>query len=138
MRLKVIRRGQHACTNELLLEDVHKVKKILRMAVADVIQRIRRHGETVLPLLAFGRSLHHANDPLHDVIHIGEVAFAVAVVEDPDLFALHELIRKTEIRHIRAPCGAIHREEAQSRRGNVIEFGIGVRQKLVALLGGGI
>lgn len=138
MRLEVIRRGQHASTNELLLEDVHKVKKILRMAVADVVQRIRRHGETVLPLLAFGCSLHHTDHPLHDIVHIREVAFAVAVVEDPDLFTLDELVCKTEIRHIRATCGAIHREEAQTRRGYVIEFGIGVRQKLVALLGGGV
>ena len=66
-------------------------------------------------------------NPLHalyDIIDIGKVAFAVSVVENLNLFALHQLIRKPKVGHIRATSRAINRKEAQTGRGNIIQLAV--------------
>ena len=128
--------GEDTGANQFFLEDGHEIEEVLGLAATDVINGIRWDGETVVALLAFRGTLHHADDALDNVVDIGQVASAVAVVVDLDGLALQELIGKAEVGHVGTTCGAIDREEAQARGGDVIELRIAVGEKLVALLGG--
>lgn len=60
---------------------------------------------------------------------------AVAKVENPDGFALVQLVGETEISHVRASGRAVHREEAKAGGRDVVRLGIGMRHQLVGLLG---
>lgn len=82
--------------------------------------------------------LHDANDAFYDVIDVGEVAFAVAVVEDLDGLAFTELVGEAEVGHIGTTCGAIDGEEAEAGGGYVVELAVGVCHQFVALFCGGI
>ena len=75
------------------------------------------------------------DNAFHDVIHISKVPLAVAVVEDFDSFAVHQLIGKAKICHIRTTSRAIDREEPQTSRGDIVEFGVSMCHQLVGLLG---
>ena len=57
-------------------------------------------------------------------------------VEDLDGLALSQLIGESEVGHVGTTGRPVDREEAQTRRGNVIELGIGMGQQLVRLLRG--
>ena len=86
----------------------------------------------------FRSTLHHAHDALNDIIHIGEVAATIAIVENLDGVTLQQLIGKAKVGHVRAAGRAIDREEAQTCGGDIVEFGIAMGKELVALLGSGI
>ena len=45
MLLKAIIPGQNTGRKQLLLQDIHEIKQILGIAVADIINRIRRQGQ---------------------------------------------------------------------------------------------
>ena len=64
--------------------------------------------------------LHHPYDSLNNVIHVGEITLAVAVVEDLYRFAFYQLIGKAKVCHIRATCRAIDGEEAEAGAGDVV------------------
>ena len=129
---------QDTGSDELLLQDVHEVQQVLGLPATDVIHGIGRHGQAVLPYLTLGRSLHHTDNALHNVVHIGEVAATVAVVKDLDSLALQELVGEAEVRHVGAPSGAVYGEETQTGRRNVVELGVAMRKEFVALLRGRI
>ena len=74
--------GEDAGTDELFLEDGDEVEEVLGLAATDVIHGIGWDGEAVVAFLALGGALHHAYDAFYDVIDIGKVATAVAVVVD--------------------------------------------------------
>ena len=82
--------------------------------------------------------LHDADDSFDDVVNIGEVAFALAVVEYLDGLAGFELVGEAEVGHVGAAGGAIDGKEAQACAGDVVEFAVGVGHELVALFGGGV
>jgi len=82
--------------------------------------------------------LHDAHHSFHDVVDIGEVTLAVAIVEYLDGLAFHQFVGETEVSHIGTTSGAIDGEEAQAGRGDVVELAIGMGHQLVALLRGGI
>ena len=138
MRLEIVILGQDAGPDELFLQDIHEVQKVLGLAAADVVDGIRRDRQAILTLLASRRSGHHSHDSLHDVVHVGEVPAAVAVVVDLDRLAGEQLVREAEICHIRPPGGAIHREKPEARRGNIIQLAVAVGHQLIALLGSGV
>ena len=138
MRLKVIIPRQHAGTDELLLQDVHKVQQVLGLAASDVIHGIGRHGQAVVAPLALGGALHHADDAFHDVIDIGEVAAAVAVVVDLYGLSTEQAVGEAKVGHVGPSGGSIDGEEAQAGGGYVVELAVAVGHELVALLGGGI
>ena len=138
MRLKVIVLRQDAGKDELLLQDVHKVQQVLGLAATYVIHGIGRHGQAVVARLALGGALHHADDAFHDVIDIGEVAAAVAVVIDLYGLATEQAVGKAKVGHVGPSGGAIDGEEAQAGGGYVVELAVAVGHELVALLGGGI
>ena len=136
--LKIVVLRQDACTQELLLEDVHEVQEVLGLTATDVVDLVGRDGQAVFAGL-FGRCLgHHSCYSLNYVIDVREVPAAVAVVVNLDVLALEQLVGETKISHIRAAGGTIHGEEAQAGAGDVVQFAVAVRHELVALLGGGI
>ena len=55
--------------------------------------------------------LHYSYDSLYDVIYIGEVSLAVAVIEYLDGLAFHQFVGKSKISHVGTTCGTIDSEE---------------------------
>ena len=82
--------------------------------------------------------VERGHDAADDVVHVGEVALVVAVVEDVDRLAGQDVAGEQEQRHVRPAPGAIDGEEAQARDRQPIEIGVGVRHHLVGLLGRGV
>lgn len=138
MGIEVIILGEHAGTDQLFLKDGHEVKEVFGGVVADVIYLVRGNGQSVLTVLLLRGVLHDAHHSLHDVVDIGEIALAVAIVENLDGFAFHQFVGEAEVSHIGTAGGAIDGEEAQAGRGDVVELRIGMGHKLVALLRGGV
>ena len=136
--LKVIILGEHPGMHQLFLKDGHEVKEIFGGVVADVIYLVRGDGQSVLAVLLLGGVLHDAHHSLHDVVDIGEIALAVAIVEYLDGLAFHQLVGETKVSHVGTTCRAIDGEEAEAGRGDVVELAIGMGHQLVALLRGGV
>ena len=59
--------------------------------------------------------LHDTHYPLYNIVNVGKVALAVAVVEDLNRFAFYKFVGKAEVSHIRTTSWAIDGEEAQAR-----------------------
>lgn len=135
---KVVVLGQHAGTDQLFLQDGHEVEEIFGGVVADVIYLVRGDGQSVFAVLLLGGVLHDAHYAFHDVIDVSEVALAVAIVENLDGIAFHQLVGEAKICHIGTASGAIDGEEAQAGRGDVVELRVGMGHQLVALLRGGV
>ena len=89
VELEIVVFGEHACTDELFLKDGDEVEQVLGTVVADVIYFIRRDGKTIFSVFLFRSVLHNSDDSFDDVINVGEVTLAVAIVEDFDGVALH-------------------------------------------------
>ena len=121
MGFEVVVGRKYSGTEELLLEDVHKLQEVLGVAVADVVHGIRRHGQSVFAHLFLGGFHHHSDNAFYDVVYIGEVALAVAVVENLDLLALHQFIGEAEVGHVGTTCRAIDGEESKAGAGDVVE-----------------
>ena len=81
---------------------------------------------------------HDTDHTLHDVIDVGKVAFAVAVVEDLDGLAFSEFVGEAEIRHVRTASRTIDRKETETCGRDIVEFRIGMGHELVALFGSSI
>ena len=138
MGIEVVVRGEHAGSDKFLLEDIDKVQQVLGLAASDVVDGIRRDGKPVLTVFLLRGFAHDSDDAFHDVIDIGEVASAVAVVVDLDGLTFQQLVRESEIGHVRSSGGAVDGEEAEARRRDIIKLGIAVGEEFVALLGGRI
>lgn len=136
--IKIIILGEHAGTDQLFLKDGHEVEKVLGRVVADVVHLVRGDGESILAVLLLRGVLHDAHHSLHDVVNIGEVALAVAIVEYLDGLAFHQLVGEAEVSHVGTTCGAIDGEETEAGRGDVVELAISMGHQLVALLRGGV
>ena len=138
MGLEVIVRREHALLHQHALQRVDEVEQVLGVRVADVVDAVRGEGQPVLAHLHLGRGVHDAPDALDDVVDEGEVAAAVAHVEDLDGVAAAQLLGEAEVGHVGPAHGAVHREEAQAGRGDGVELGVGGGHELVGLLGGGV
>ena len=130
--------GQDADTHQLLLQDVHEVQQVLRLAAADVIHLVRCQREAVFAGLLLGGFLHHSHDAFHNVVYICEVASAVAVVVYLDSFAFQQFIGEAKVGHVGTARRTVDGEEPQASAGDVVELAVAVGEELVALLGGGI
>lgn len=84
MGLKVVIGGKHALLHQHALQRVDEVEQVLGMRVADVVDAVRGEGQSVLAHLHLGRGVHDAPNALDDVVDVGEVAAAIAHVEDLD------------------------------------------------------
>lgn len=135
---KIIILRKNSCTHQLFLQDGYEVKEVFRGVVADVVHLVRGDGQSVLAVLLLGGVLHDAHHSLHDVVDIGEVALAVAIVENLDGLAFHQFVGETEVCHIGTAGGAIDGKEAEAGRGDVVELRVGMGHQLVALLRGGV
>ena len=138
MRLKVIIRRQHPGADQLFLECADVVQQVFRRAAADVVYGIGRQGEAVFPYGFFRRAAHDPQHALHDVVHIGKVALAVAIVKDRDRFSLHQLLGGGKIEHIGPPGRAVNRKESEPGAGNIVQLGVTMGQQFVALFCGGV
>ena len=122
MCLEIIVRRQHTGTHQLLRQNLHKVQQVLRVRIADVVNRIGRNGQPVLAILLFRRFCHHTDNAFYDVVHIGKVPLAVTVIKNLDSLTVDQLIGETKVSHIRTTRRAIYREEPQASGGNVVEL----------------
>lgn len=138
MSLEVIVSGQHALLHQHALQRVDEVEQILGVRVADVVDAVRGERQPVLAHLHLGRGVHDAPDALDDVVDVGEVAAAVAHVEDLDGVAAAQLLGEAEVGHVGPAHGTVHGEEAQAGRRDGVELGVGGGHELVGLLGGGV
>ena len=138
MGLEIEVLGEDACTDEFLLEDGDEVEEVFGLATTDVVDGVGWDGESIFAFFAFGGALHHTDNAFDNVVDIGEVAAAVAVVVDLDGFALQEFVGETEVGHVGAACGAVDGEEAEAGGGDVVELGVAVGHELVGLLRGGV
>lgn len=138
MGLEIVVGRQDTGTDQFLLENRHEIQKILRRVIADVIYLVRGNRKSVLPVLLLRGMLHDTHNSLHDVIDIGEVAFAVAVVEDLDSLAFTKFVGEAEIRHVWTAGRTIDRKETETCGRDIVELRIGMGHELVALLGRGI
>ena len=136
--LEVVVFGKDSCTDEFFLKDGDEIEQVLGTVVADVIYFIRRDGKTIFSVFFFRGMLHHSDDSFHNIIDVGEVAFAVSIVEYLDDVALHQLVGKAEVCHVGTASRTIDGEEAETCTRNVVELAVGMCHQFVALLGGGI
>ena len=138
MGIEVVVLGQDAGTDQLFLQDGHEVEEVFGRVVADVVHLVRGDGQSVLAILLLRSVLHDAHHSLHDIVDIGEIALAVAIVENLDGLAFHQLVGEAEVSHVGTAGRAIDGEESEAGRGDVVELAIGMGHQLVALLGGGV
>ena len=136
--IEVVVLGKHAGTDQLFLKDGHEVEEVLGRVVADVIYLVRWDGQSILAVPLLRGVLHDTHHSLHDVVDIGEIALAVAIVENLDGLAFHQFVGEAEVSHVGTASGAIDGEEAKTCRRNVVEFGVSMSHQLVALLRCGI
>ena len=120
MSLKIIVGRKYLCTNEFLLQYRHKVEQIFRTAVSYVVYAVGRERQSVIAVLFLRRTLHNAFDSFDDIVHIREIALAVAEVEYLYGLALQELVGKAEVCHIGSACRSVDREETQSRGRDIV------------------
>lgn len=135
---EVVVGGEHALLHQHALQRVDEVEQVLGVGVADVVDAVRGERQPVLAHLHLGGGVHYAPDALDDVVDVGEVAAAVAHVEDLDGVAAAKLLGEAEVGHVGPAHGAVHREEAQAGRRDGVELGVGGCHQLVGLLGGGV
>lgn len=138
MGLEVIVGREHALLHQHALQRVDEVEKVLGVRVADVVDAVRGERQPVLAHLHLRGGVHDTPDALDDVVDVGEVAAAVAHVEDLDGVASAQLLGEAEVGHVGPAHGTVHGEEAQAGRRDGVELGVGGGHELVGLLGGGV
>lgn len=115
MGLKVVVFGQHTCAHQFFLKNSDEVEEILGGVIADIIHLIGRNGKSILAVLFLWGMLHDADDSFHNVIDKGEVALAVAVVENLYGLALDQFVGETKVGHVGTACWTIDCEETEAR-----------------------
>ncbi len=138
MGAEVIVLRERSGADKLTLEDVHEIEQVHRTVVAYVVELVGRDRKPILPYPAFGSVPHHPHDPLNDIINVGKIPLALAVVEYFYFFSSDEPVGKTEIGHIRAAGRTIDREEPQTGGRDVVQLAVGIGEQFVTFLGGGI
>ena len=136
MAFEIIVLRQDTRANEFLLQSGDVVQQVFGSAAADVINCVGRQRETIFSGLLLRCSLHDTDDAFHDVVDVGEVALAVAVVKDLDGLPCLQFLRGREIEHVRAACRTVNGEEAETGGRNIVELAVAVCQKLVGLFSG--
>lgn len=127
--------GEHTGTDQFLLQNVDKVEQVFGVLVSDVVYSVGRHGQAVFADAAAGGSGHNALYTFYDVVYVGKVSLAVAVVKDLNGLALQQLIGKAKVSHVGSAGGSVNSKETKAGRGNVVQLGVGMSHQLVALFG---
>ena len=136
--IEVIIFRKNSCTHQLFLQDGHEVKEIFGRVVTDVIYLVWWDGQSILAVLLLRGVMHDANHTFYNVINVSKIALAVAIVENLDGIAFHQLVGEAEVCHVGTTCGAIDGKEAEAGRGDVVELAISMGHQFVALLRGGV
>jgi len=112
--------------------------------VADVVDAVGGGagagiGRGAVPVrIRQGDPVAGAEDALHDVVDVGEVAAHPAVVVDVDGFAGEDGPGEEKEGHVGPAPGAVDGKEPQAGGRQAVEVRIGVRHQFVGLLGGGV
>jgi len=94
---------------EAFFERLDEVQQLDRLVVADVVDLVRslagrRIGMIAAPIGVAGRDVvGDSDDPFDDVVHKGEVAAHLPVIEDVDRLAGEDRFRKQEQRRPHGP-----------------------------------
>lgn len=120
--LEVVVRRQHTLLHQHALQRVDEVEQVFGVRVTDVVDAVGGEGQPVLANLHLGRGVHNAPHALYDVVDVGEVAAAVAHVEDLNRVASAQLLGEAEVGHVGPSHGAVHGEEAQASGGDGVEL----------------
>lgn len=112
--LEVVVGRQHALLHQHALQRVDEVEQVLGVRVADVVDAVRGERQPVLAHLHLGGGVHNSPHALDDVVDVGEVAAAVAHVEDLDDVAAAQFLGEAEVGHVGPAHGTVHGEEAQT------------------------
>lgn len=128
--------GEYTSCNKFFLEYLNEIEKVLGIVIADIVDGIGGDGKSVFAGLTLRSFPHYADNAFDNVINIGEIAFAVAVVEDLNGFTFDEFVGEAKVGHIGTPGRTVYSEEAQAGRRDVVELRIGMCHKFVALFGG--
>ena len=105
------------------------------LAAADVVDGIGRDGQTILALLAFGGLGHHADYSLYDIINVGKVPAAVAIVVNLYCLPGQQFVGEAEVCHVRTSGRAVNGEEPQTCGRDIVQLGVAMCEEFVALLG---
>ena len=124
------------------LQRLDEVQELHRIVVANVVQPIRgftgpRRGLVGIPLRIAGS--HFVAGPNHafdDVVDVGEIAPHLPVVEHVNGTSFQNRFRKHEQRHVRTTPRAVHGEEPEPRRRQLIQMAVGVRHQLIGFFSG--
>ena len=127
---------EYAGAYEFFLQYLDEVEEVFRTVVADVVYCVWWYWQTVFTRLLFWGVLHDSYYTFYDVVDVGEVTLAVAVVEDLYLVAFHEFVGEAEVCHVWATGRTVDGEEAEAGRRDIIELAVCMCHQLVALLGG--
>lgn len=122
MGLEVVVGREHALLHQHALQRVDEVEQVLGVRVADVVDAVRGKRQPVLTHLHLGRGVHDAPHALDNVGDVGEVAAAVAHVEDLDGVAAAQLLGEAEVGHVGPAHRSVYREEAQAGGGDGVEL----------------
>ena len=76
-----------------------------------------------------------AADAGDNVVHVGEIAAHVAVIEDLDGLAFEHGVRKQPVGHIRAPPGSVDREEPESHGLHAVQVAVAMGHQLIGFFG---
>ena len=111
-----------------------QLQQILRLAVSDIVNRIRRNRQTIFAISLLRRCLHYTLHTFHDIIHISKISLTVSIIKDLDLLPGTQLIGKSKIRHVRSSGRSVYGEEPETGRRNIIQLAVGMGQQFIALL----
>ena len=81
----------------------------------------------------FRRFYQHFQNSLHHIVDIGEIALHIAMIIDMDRFALHNLLGKAPIGHIRPSPRSVNGEEPQACHWNIVEMRVTVGHQFIRL-----
>ena len=122
MGLEVIILREHSGSDEFLLKDIDKVQQVFGLPPADVVDSIRRDGQSILAGLLFRSFAHDPDDALHDVVNIREIAPTIAVIINLDGLAFQQLVRESEIGHVGASRRTVDGEKAETRGRDIVKL----------------
>ena len=124
---------------QAIFDGADVIHELHRLLVADVVDAVRRPARPRVRVrripvrVGRRRVVHRANNAFDNVVDVGEVALVLAVVEHVDGLALENVLGKHEQRHVGTAERAIHSEESQAGRRQVVEIRIRVRHEFVGL-----
>lgn len=113
-------------------------RRVLGLAATDIIDLVGCNGKTILICTSDRSFAHHPYNSFNNVVNLGEVATAVAVVADLDSLATQQFAGEAEIGPVGPAGGIVNSEETHTYGGNVVEFRVAVCKEIIALLGGGV